>query len=535
MIIIICIKLLPCYAEHNKWLCINIMDNDSNSHIINRQIGSWLVNTRVFIVSALAVVALIVVTLFALDSMADIYEAVRLWVVSRLGWWFVLIMTLFVIFNVVLALTRFGKVRIGGQQARPDYSFVTWFAMLFSAGMGIGLLFWSVAEPISHFMNPPYGTAHTTQAAELAMRFTFLHWGLQAWAVYGIVALSLAYFTYNRRLPFTIRSAFYPLLGRRIYGIIGDIIDILAVVATMFGLATSLGLGASQIGTGLHVITGVHSGLLLQIILIVIITAIASLSVFSGLDRGIKRLSQLNLGLAGLLALFVLLLGPTLFILHLFVQTVGDYIDNFAKISLWTDTFSNDNWQEQWTTFYWAWWISWSPYVGMFIARVSYGRSIREFLLGVLLVPTILTFAWLAIFGGTAIHGALNETMNIVAAVKANTSDALFNLLSHFPFHIVTSTIAVLSVVIFFVTSSDSGALVIDIITAGGSSYSHVTQRIFWACAVGVIAIVLLLGGGLTALQTASITTGLPFSVILVFMCYSLIKALRQDHPHLKE
>lgn len=506
---------------------------DKQTHPIRCYVGNWLINPRVFIISALAVVTLIAVTLLALDHIADIYQAIRNWIVSRLRWWFILLMTLFVVFNIVLALTKLGRVRIGGNQARPEYSFVTWFAMLFSAGMGIGLLFWSVAEPISHFANPPYGSANTAQAAELAMRFTFLHWGLQAWAVYGIVALSLAYFTYNRGLPFTIRSAFQPLLGSRIYHIEGDIIDILAVVATMFGLATSLGLGASQISTGLHVITGVHSSISLSILLIIIITAMASISVLTGLDRGIKRLSQLNLGLAGLLALFVLLAGPTLFILHLTVQTLGDYVDNFAKISLWTDTFSNDNWQEQWTTFYWAWWISWSPYVGMFIARVSYGRSIREFLIGVLLVPSLLTFIWLAIFGGTAIHGALNETMDIVSAVKANTSDALFNLLSHFPFHLVTSSVAVLSVIIFFVTSSDSGALVIDIITAGGSYNSHVTQRIFWAIAVGIIAIVLLVGGGLNALKTASITTGLPFSVILALMCWALLKALRQDYGHL--
>lgn len=510
------------------------MEKQVSEKLISRQAGRWLISPRVFIVSFLVVIALIIITLSALDHMATIYEALRNWIVSNLGWWFILLMTLLVVFNFALAMTRFGRVRIGGNQASPEYSFFTWFAMLFSAGMGIGLIFWSVAEPVSHFANPPYGEAGTIKAAELALRFTFLHWGLQAWAVYGLVALSLAYFTYNRHLPFTIRSCFYPLMGERIYSIYGDIIDILAVVATMFGLATSLGLGASQISTGLHVIMGIQNSLGLEIFLIIIITIIASISVFTGLNRGIKRLSQVNLGLAGLLAVFLLLLGPTLFILNLLVQTLGDYIDNYAKISLWTDTFTPDNWQEQWTTFYWAWWISWSPYVGMFIARVSYGRSIREFLLGVLLVPSVLTFIWLAIFGGTALHGALYDNMNIVSAVKADTSDALFSLLGHFPLHLVTSTITVLSIIIFFVTSSDSGALVIDIITAGGHLDSHFTQRIFWACMVGIIAIVLLIGGGLSALQTASITSGLPFSIILAFMCLSLIKALRHDYPYKK-
>lgn len=510
------------------------MTEQKPSRAMQRQFFHWIMNPRVFFVSAFVVALLTLITITELDRMATVYEAVRMWIVSHLGWWFVLIMAFFVTFNFIIALTRFGRVRIGGQQARPEYSFVTWFAMLFSAGMGIGLLFWSVAEPVLHYANPPYGDPQSTQAAILAMRFTFLHWGLQAWAVYGIVALSLAYFTYNRRLPFTIRSAFYPLIGERIYGIWGDIIDILAVVATMFGLATSLGLGASQIGTGLHVITGWASSLGLDIALIVIITGMACVSVFTGLNRGIKRLSQLNLGLAGLLALFVLILGPTLFILRLLVQTLGDYIDSFAKITLWTDAYSPTNWQEQWTTFYWAWWIAWSPYVGMFIARVSYGRSIREFLLGVLLVPSLLTFVWLAIFGGTAIHGALNQSMGIVSVVKANTTDALFDLLSYFPFHLVTSSLAVLSIVIFFVTSSDSGALVVDIITAGGYSSSHVTQRIFWALAVGLLAIVLLIGGGLNALQTASITTGLPFSIIVALMCWALIKALRSDYPKIK-
>jgi choline/glycine/proline betaine transport protein len=489
------------------------------------------VHPPVFFISVALIAFFIITTLLALDHMETIYSTMQDWMVTHLGWMFILLVTAVLIFNIGLLFTRFGSVKLGGLKAKPEYSFFTWFAMLFSAGMGIGLIFYSVAEPMMHFANPPFGDGNSVEAAKTAMRFTLLHWGLHAWAIYGLVGLALAYFAYNRQMPLTIRSVFYPLLGERIYGSAGNIIDILAVLATLFGVATSLGLGVSQIATGLHLVTGITNSNHLEVILIIIITIIACISVVTGLNRGIKWLSQFNITLAGLLALFVFIAGPTLFILHLFVQSIGDYFQHLLAMSFWTETFADTDWQASWTVFYWAWWISWSPYVGMFIARVSYGRSIREFLLGVLLVPSLITVFWFAVFGGSALHSVLNGDSSILSAVNEDSTQALFTLLSHYPFSTLTSMLAILSVTVFFVTSSDSGSLVIDIITAGGKMEPPVAQRIFWASLEGIIAIVLLLSGGLSALQTGAITTGLPFAIVIVLMCVALLKALRQDHP----
>ncbi len=407
--------------------------------------------------------------------------------------------------------------------------------MLFSAGMGIGLLFWSIAEPINHFMNPPLATGGTPAAAQEAMNFTFLHWGFHAWGIYTLVGLSLAYFTYSHGLPLTIRSVFYPILGDKIYGIRGDIIDIFAVLATLFGLATSLGLGVQQIAAGLAHVFGISSGLTTQILLIAGITGIATTSVVLGVDKGVKFLSEWNMRIAVLLLVLVVILGPTIFIFQSFVQNTGSYLYSFLEISTWTESYTGNDWQNAWTVFYWGWWIAWSPFVGMFIARISKGRTIREFILGVLIVPSLITFFWISAFGSTSIQQALLGDDTILNAVDDNVATALFVFLEDYPFAIILNVIGVILIAGFFVTSSDSGSLVIDSLTSGGKIDAPVGQRIFWAVTEGAVAAVLLIGGGLQALQTASIVTGLPFAFILLFMCYSLYNGLRDEHLKLEE
>jgi choline/glycine/proline betaine transport protein len=491
-----------------------------------------IIHPSVFFVSVALIIAFVLLTVVALDQMEVIYSSTQRWITVNLGWLFILLVQGFLLFSIYLMVCRLGRVRLGGQGARPDYSFPSWLAMLFAAGMGIGLVFWAVAEPVFHYGAPPFAEPETRAAAAEAMRFTFLHWGFHAWAIYAVVALSLAYFTYNRGLPLTIRSAFHPLIGDRIYGWMGNAIDILAVLATLFGIATSLGLGVSQIAAGLNYLFGVEADTALKIFLIFVITLMATTSVVLGLDKGVKRLSELNMVLAGVLMLFLLLLGPTLFVMKSFVQNTGDYLQNFFQLAGWTEAYrAEPGWQSSWTVFYWAWWVAWSPFVGMFIARISRGRTIREFLLGVLLVPTTLTFLWMSTFGGTALFGAMTGSFDIQEAVNENVATALFALLQQFPLTWLTSMLGLFLLVVFFVTSSDSGSLVIDIITSGGNTNPPVVQRVFWASTEGIVAAALLLGGGLGALQTASITTGLPFVIVLALMCVGLLKALNHDYP----
>jgi choline/glycine/proline betaine transport protein len=412
--------------------------------------------------------------------------------------------------------------------------------MLFSAGMGIGLLFYGVAEPMYHLLTPPHGAEPgTVAAAEDAMKTVFLHWGLHAWAIYALVGLALAYFAFNRGQPLSIRAVFEPLLGKRIHGPWGHLIDILATVATMFGVATSLGLGAHQVNAGLHHLFGVPETRTVQILLIAGITAIATASVVAGLNHGIKRLSEYNMAAAGLLLLFVLLAGPTLFILNGFVENLGDYLNDFFYLGFWNETYTGGSWQNGWTVFYWGWWIAWSPFVGMFIARISRGRTVREFVAGVLLVPTLLTFLWLSVFGDSALYIELFGGGGMASAVEDNLARSLFVFLEQLPgaagndlpMMVIAgaSVLATVVIVTFFVTSSDSGSLVIDMITAGGKPNPPVAQRIFWAVTEGVVAAALLVGGGLTALQTAAIATGLPFALVLMVMIFSLYRGLARD------
>lgn len=496
---------------------------------------TFSLHPTVFGVSAALIAGFVALTLINLDSATMMFEYIKQWITTTLGWMLILFIQGFLIFCAYLALSRFGHIRIGGAGARPDFSRWSWFSMLFSAGMGIGLMFWSVAEPIFHFSNPPAMEGGSAQAAARAMDLTFLHWGLHAWSVYALVGLALAYFAYNRKLPLTIRSVFHPVFGDRIYGPIGTVIDVMAVVATLFGVATSLGFGVSQISAGLNFVFGLPDTTAAQMGLIAVITGLATISVVSGLDKGIKRLSQLNLLLALLLMLFVLIGGPTLFLVKSFVQNTGHYLQNLLILGSWTQSYQMDaSWQGNWTVFYWAWWISWSPFVGMFIARISRGRTVREFILGVLFVPAILTFLWISVFGGAAIYDALFGAASVVAAVNENVATATFRLFELYPFTTVTSLVGITLVFVFFITSSDSGSLVIDIITAGGNLNPPVAQRVFWAVTEGVVAAVLLAGGGLLALQTASIITGLPFAIVLVIMCFGLHRAFNEDIPPIR-
>ncbi len=453
---------------------------------------------------------------------------------ANMGWFFILVANVFIVAAVFFALGKYGNIRIGGVDAQPEFGKTAWYAMLLSAGMGIGLLFWSVSEPVMHLNSPSpmFGdiASGSPEAARAAMVTTFFHWGIHPWAIYSIVGLGLAFFAYNRGLPLTIRSIFYPLIGNRIYGFWGNLIDVLSVMATMMGLATSLGLGVSQVNAGLNFLFGVSISTTVQVLLIAGITGLATISVVLGLDGGVKRLSEINMVLAGVFMFFILLVGPTVYILGGFTQNLGYYAARFAEMSLWTETFRDSNWQGSWTIFYWAWWISWSPFVGMFIARISKGRTVREFILGVMLFPTLLSFFWMSVFGGSAIYLQTAGLADITGAMGVDVSIALFAMLEALPLTRVLSLIGIVLVTVFFITSSDSGSLVVDHLTSGGKLDSPVPQRVFWAIMEGVVAATLLVGGGLSALQTASVTTGLPFALILLLIVYSLNAGFRQEY-----
>lgn len=458
-----------------------------------------------------------------------IFGAVQGWVIHSAGWFYILTVALFLLFVVILAFSDFGKIKLGPDHSEPDYSYTSWFAMLFSAGMGIGLMFFGVAEPVMHTMSPPAGDPATVAAAREAMRITFFHWGIHAWAIYAVVALSLAYFAFRHKLPLTIRSALYPLIGNKIYGPIGHAVDIFAVLGTLFGVATSLGFGVMQVNAGLNYLFDIPVGTGIQIILIAIITLFATVSVVLGLDGGIRRVSELNLILAVVLVGFVLLAGPTVHLLQAYVQNIGYYLSRVVDTTFNLYAYKPSDWIGGWTLFYWGWWIAWSPFVGMFIARVSRGRTIRQFVVGVLLVPVGFTFLWMTFFGNTAIHMILDQGMSQLAdAVAADTSVALFQFFEYLPFSTIASLLATVLVVTFFVTSSDSGSLVVDMLTSGGEGDdTPVWQRIFWSVSEGVIAAALLVAGGLQALQTATIASALPFAVVMLLMCWGLVRALR--------
>jgi len=464
------------------------------------------------------------------EHAAATFASVQTWLVTNVGWFYITVVAWFFCYVVYLAFSRFGQIKLGPDDSVPDYSYLSWFAMLFSAGMGIGLMFFGVAEPVTHYMSPPVGDGSTAESARQAMQLTFFHWGLQAWSIYIIVGLSIAYFSFRHNLPLTIRSTLYPILGERIHGPIGHAVDIFAVLGTMFGVATSLGLGAMQVNAGLSYLFDMPVNTMVQVGLIAAITSMATISVVAGLDAGIRRLSELNLILALLILIFMLVAGPTVALLSTLVQNVGMYLSNMLEMTLNLYAYEPNEWMGDWTLFYWAWWISWSPFVGMFIARISRGRTIREFIIGVLLVPTGFTFLWLTLFGNTALYlelAGLGE--NITTAVEQDMPTAIFVLLEQLPWTPVMSLLTTMLIVTFFVTSSDSGSLVIDIITSGGVEDPPVWQRVFWAISEGVVAAVLLVAGGLVALQTAAIISALPFAIIMLMICYSLHKGLASD------
>ncbi len=408
--------------------------------------------------------------------------------------------------------------------------------MLFSAGIGIGLAYWGTAEPLYHFMAPPLGEPETVEAAKQAMNLSFLHWGLHAWAIYTIVALSLAYFHFRRGLPLSIRSTLYPILGQRIYGRWGHTVDILAVFGTMFGVVTSLGLGVMQINSGLEELFGIPNTIIMQFIIIAFVTALACGSLMLGLDKGIKRLSDINMAFTGVLLAFMVILGPTLFIFDSFIENIGNYLTAVVPLGFWGEAYSNTDWQGAWTIFYWAWWVSWAPFVGVFIARISRGRTIREFVLGVLLIPMTILFFWFTTFGGVAIHMELLAAINpelvspgLVEAVQADTGSAIFKLVEYYPLTKPITFLIVIMIVLWFVTSSDSASFVIDMLTAGGDTNPPKIQRLFWAIMQGLIAAILLAAGGLGALQAAAIVAGLPFAIVVFVMMYALLRGLSRD------
>ncbi|GHA15682.1 BCCT family transporter [Devosia pacifica] len=501
------------------------------------------IHNPVFVISVLTIVAFVAITLILGERSRPIFEGVRDWLTANFDWFFLSAGNIFVLVCLFLVVSPYGKIRIGGREAKPDFGYAGWFAMLFAAGMGIGLMFYGVSEPLSHFSSSvggvvtedgvrtdwaPLGAAaeNNVAAERLGMAATIFHWALHPWAIYAVVALSLAIFSYNKGLPLTIRSIFYPIFGERVWGWTGHVIDILAVFATLFGLATSLGIGARQANAGLEFLFGLPVNNTVMVLLIVAITCVALGSVVAGLDAGVKRLSEINMLLAVLLLAFVIAVGPTVSILVGFFANLGAYLQHLPALS---NPFgrTDDNFRHGWTAFYWAWWISWSPFVGMFIARVSRGRTVREFIVCVLLIPSLVSVLWMTAFGGTAIHEVVDQGLTTVADSALEIQ--LFQMLSYLPLAQLTSFVGIALVIVFFVTSSDSGSLVIDTITAGGKVNAPTAQRVLWASFEGLVAIALLLGGGLAALQAMAVSTGFPFAIILLVACVGLIKGLASE------
>ncbi|MBB3106192.1 choline/glycine/proline betaine transport protein [Psychrobacter luti] len=494
------------------------------------------VNKPVFITSGILIVGFIIFGSLFTETAAALFSFLQDFIAEKFRWLFIILFNVALVFCIYLAASRYGDIRLGKQTERPQYTLFSWIGMLFSAGIGIGLVYWGTAEPLYHFMAPPVGEGQTVESAKQAMNLSFLHWGLHAWAIYTVVALSLAYFHFRRGLPLSIRSTLYPILGQKIYGKWGHTVDILAVFGTMFGVVTSLGLGVMQINSGLEGLFGIPNTLTVQFIIIAFVTSLACGSLMLGLDKGIKRLSDINMGLTGILLAFMVILGPTLFIFDSFIENVGNYLANIVTLSTWSEAYSGTDWQSAWTIFYWAWWVSWSPFVGVFIARISRGRTIREFVFGVLLIPMTILFFWFTTFGGVAIQMELLAAISpdlvspgLVAAVQADTGSAIFKLVEYYPLTKPITLLIVVMIVLWFVTSSDSASFVIDMLTAGGDTNPPKIQRLFWAIMQGVIAAILLAAGGLDALQAAAIVAGLPFALVIFVMMYALLRGMSRD------
>ncbi len=472
------------------------------------------------------------------DSLSSVATAVLNWIIRVFGWSFVVSTAFFLVFAVFLAFSRFGRIRLGHDDEKAEFSTMSWICMMFSVGMGIGLMFFGVAEPVYHFSGPPHGLAQpqTPEAALVAMQYAYFHWALHPWAIYAVVGLALAYFSYRRDLPTLISSAFHPLLGDRIHGPIGRAIDVLAIIATLFGTATSLGLGAQQINSGMNYLwnTGESAGISLAII--AVLSVLFILSAVSGVGKGIQFLSNMNMVIALVLLLFLALIGPTVFILDTLIESLGLYLSDLVSMSFRTSAFSDSKWLASWTIFYWAWWISWAPFVGVFIARISRGRTIREFVVGVLLIPSAVTFVWFTVMGGSALYSELNGPGGLVEAINAQGAPvSLFALLEQYPLATLTSTVAMFLVAIFFVSGADAASVVMGMLSSHGTTHPRSAIVVLWGLLAGASASVLLVMGGLGGLQTASIIAAAPFLLVMVGLCASLWKGLMDDievHGH---
>ncbi len=507
-------------------MSIKVTRKDNTSKFLG-----MVVNKTVFFAATAVIIISVMFTLIFEKQAEHYFGIAQTYVSAHGGWIYTLSVNLFIIFCLYMAFGKYGSIRIGGSKAKPEFSLWAWFAMLFSAGIGNGLVLFSIADPVRDFLNPPrLAGEHPAVIAQEAINFSFLHHGIHGWAIYSVVGLSLAYFTFNRKMPLTLRSAFYPLLGNRIYGWMGDVIDIMAVITTLFGLATTIGFGVGQINSGLTHVFGIPSSLFYQVIIILVVTLAATLSAFSGVNKGVQMLSKLNVRVAMTIFIIVLLVGPTTFILKSYIQNLGSYLVNFVDMSTYTEALRGTDWQKTRTIMYWGWWISWSPFVGTFIARISKGRTIKEFILCVLILPALVTFLWFSAFGGTTMRDILLGDTAMITAVNDNISTALYVFFDKFPFAIVLKVLGVILISSFIITSADSGALVIDSITSGGKLKTPRFQRVIWAAATGIIAAVLMYGGGLNALQTAVTISGLPFAILLVIMCYSLLTGLKEDY-----
>ena len=493
-------------------------------------IKPFVINRPVFF-GSLGIIAVFLAIGIVFPAQAEqIFGSLQSGILTNFGWLYLLAVGIVLVAMLLICMSRFGNLKLGPDDSTPDFSFLSWIAMLFAAGMGIGLMFYGVGEPITHYLQPPTAEPRSPAAVREAMSVTFLHWGIHAWSIYAVVGLSLAYFGYRYNLPLTIRSGLYPLLKERINGPIGHMVDIFAIVGTIFGLATSMGVGVNQINSGLNFLFGVPVAPAVQLAIIAGVTGLATISVISGLDKGVRILSEINLLVAICLMLFVLLVGPTAELFRDFVQNLGLYLDSIVLRTFNIYAYEPTPWIDAWTLFYWAWWISWSPFVGMFIARISRGRTVREFITAVLFIPAGFTFLWMTVFGNTAISidtgiagGALGT------AIANDLSVGLFEFFTYLPFPAITSTLAVILVAIFFVTSADSGSLVVDAIAAGGETETTTLQRVFWCAFAGVVAAVLLLAGGLGALQSVTIASALPFVIVILALLWSLLTGMRAD------
>lgn len=480
---------------------------------------------------SLIILALLVIYTAVFKGQAQIQmAAAKEWINTNFSWFYILSVAIILIVVVFLFFSRYGDIKLGPDHSKPDYSTASWLCMLFAAGMGIGLMFWGVAEPVTHYLTPPDAEPRTIEAARESMKLVFFHWGLNAWAIYAVVAVILGYFSFRHGLPLTLRSALYPLIGNKIYGGWGHAVDIFAVIGTVLGVATTLGFGVQQINAGLNHLYGVPMGVGIQSVFIILTMMVAGVSVFSGLDKGVKRLSEFNMVLAIFLLVFVLVLGPTLFILQTFMQNLGGYLSEIVDRTFNLYAYNTSDWVGNWTIFYWAWWLAWSPFVGSFIARISRGRTIREFIAGAMLVPAAFTLLWMTVFGDTALHLIIYDNVNELAdTVNSDYAMALFAFLEHFPLSSIISGLAVIMVFVFFITSADSASMVIDMFASNGRSDTPIWQSLFWAGVIAVVTIALMYSNGLQALQTASIIGALPFAGALLIAMWGLIRALYMD------